>query len=97
MALVVSMLLAPGAPGPVERMQRSGEASDADSRAIGFCEDPAMREFLARQAPVPDSSSTTPPRFDSSADPVLESAGWRATCRLTARPFCGITMFDIHS
>lgn len=33
------------------RMQRSGEAGAAYSRAIGLCEDPAMREFLARQAP----------------------------------------------
>lgn len=34
----------------LKRMQRSGEAGAAYSRAIGLCEDPAMREFLARQA-----------------------------------------------
>lgn len=34
----------------LKRMQRSGEADAAYSRAIGLCEDPAMREFLARQA-----------------------------------------------
>lgn len=34
----------------LKRMQRSGEAASAYSRAIGLCEDPAMREFLARQA-----------------------------------------------
>lgn len=31
-------------------MQRSEDAAAAYSRAIGLCEDPAMREFLARQA-----------------------------------------------
>ncbi len=34
----------------LKRMQRSVEAAAAYSRAIGLCEDPAMREFLARQA-----------------------------------------------
>lgn len=33
------------------RMKRLDEASAAYSRAIGLCEDPAMREFLRRQAP----------------------------------------------
>jgi predicted RNA polymerase sigma factor len=32
------------------RMQRSEEASRAYSRAIGLCQDPAVREFLTRQA-----------------------------------------------
>lgn len=32
----------------LKRMQRSKEAGAAYSRAIGLCEDPAMREFLAR-------------------------------------------------
>jgi RNA polymerase sigma-70 factor (ECF subfamily) len=32
------------------RMQRFDEATAAYSRAIGLCEDPATREFLARQA-----------------------------------------------
>lgn len=31
-------------------MRRSREAAAAYSRAVGLCEDPAMREFLARQA-----------------------------------------------
>jgi predicted RNA polymerase sigma factor len=34
----------------LKRMQRSEEASIAYSRAIGLCEDPAMREFLMQQA-----------------------------------------------
>lgn len=34
----------------LKRMQRSEEAVAAYDRAIGLCEDPAMREFLARQA-----------------------------------------------
>ena len=34
----------------LKRLQRSDEAADAYRRAIGLCEDPAMREFLARQA-----------------------------------------------
>jgi len=33
----------------LQRMQRSSESADACSRAIGLCEDPAMREFLIRQ------------------------------------------------
>jgi predicted RNA polymerase sigma factor len=33
-----------------KRMQRSVESSAAYSRAIGLCENPAMREFLAKQA-----------------------------------------------
>ncbi len=35
----------------LKRMQRFEEAEDAYSRAIGLCEDPAMREFLVQQAP----------------------------------------------
>jgi RNA polymerase sigma-70 factor (ECF subfamily) len=35
----------------LNRLQRSEEAAAAYSRAIGLCEDPAMRAFLARQAP----------------------------------------------
>ena len=34
----------------LRRMQRFAEAASACTRAIGLCEDPAMREFLARQA-----------------------------------------------
>jgi predicted RNA polymerase sigma factor len=34
----------------LKRMQRSEEAGIAYSRAIGLCEDPAMREFLMQQA-----------------------------------------------
>ena len=34
----------------LRRMQRAEEAVAAYSRAIGLCEDPAMREFLAQQA-----------------------------------------------
>jgi predicted RNA polymerase sigma factor len=34
----------------LKRMQRLDEAAEAYSRAIGLCEDPATREFLARQA-----------------------------------------------
>ncbi len=33
----------------LKRLRRPGEAADAYSRAIGLCEDPAMRDFLARQ------------------------------------------------
>jgi RNA polymerase sigma-70 factor (ECF subfamily) len=35
----------------LKRMQRPEEATAAYSRAIGLCEDPAMRAFLAKQAP----------------------------------------------
>ena len=34
----------------LKRMQRLDEAAEAYSRAIGLCEDPATREFLARQS-----------------------------------------------
>jgi RNA polymerase sigma-70 factor (ECF subfamily) len=34
----------------LERLQRSPEAGAAYSRAIGLCEDPAMRDFLAQRA-----------------------------------------------
>ena len=34
----------------LEKMQRADEARAAYSRAIGLCEDPAMREFLKRRA-----------------------------------------------
>jgi predicted RNA polymerase sigma factor len=34
----------------LERLQRRAEAAAAYSRAIGLCQDPAMREFLERQA-----------------------------------------------
>jgi predicted RNA polymerase sigma factor len=34
----------------LRRLQRSAEADDAYRRAIGLCEDPAMRDFLARQS-----------------------------------------------
>ena len=40
----------------LKRMRRSEEAAAAYSRAIGLCEDPAMREFLARQAARTPSS-----------------------------------------
>ncbi len=40
----------------LKRMQRLPEAADAYSRAIGLCEDPAMRDFLARQADLPAGS-----------------------------------------
>jgi predicted RNA polymerase sigma factor len=33
----------------LKRMQRLEESEAAYSRAIGLCEDPAMREFLAQQ------------------------------------------------
>nr|WP_231571713.1 hypothetical protein [Paenibacillus sp. VKM B-2647] len=33
-----------------KRMQRSEQASAAYSRAIGLCEEPAMRDFLMRQS-----------------------------------------------
>ena len=33
----------------LKRMQRPEESEAAYSRAIGLCEDPAMREFLAQQ------------------------------------------------
>jgi len=34
----------------LKRMQRSADAEAAYSRAIGLCEDPAIREFLIQQA-----------------------------------------------
>jgi RNA polymerase sigma-70 factor (ECF subfamily) len=34
----------------LKRMQRASDAQAAYSRAIGLCEDPAMREFLIRQS-----------------------------------------------
>jgi predicted RNA polymerase sigma factor len=34
----------------LKRMRRFEEAREAYDRAVGLCEDPAMREFLARQA-----------------------------------------------
>jgi predicted RNA polymerase sigma factor len=34
----------------LKRLQRPTEAADAYARAIGLCEDPAMRDFLMRQA-----------------------------------------------
>lgn len=34
----------------LKRLQRPNEAAEAYHRAIGLCEDPAMREFLVRQA-----------------------------------------------
>ncbi len=37
----------------LKRMRRLPEADEAYSRAIGLCEDPAMRDFLARQAELP--------------------------------------------
>jgi len=37
----------------LKRLGRHSEAADAYSRAIGLCEDPAMRDFLARQAELP--------------------------------------------
>jgi predicted RNA polymerase sigma factor len=37
----------------LQRMPRSAEARAAFSRAIGLCEDPAMRDFLAQQTPAP--------------------------------------------
>jgi predicted RNA polymerase sigma factor len=33
----------------LKRMQQSEKAAGAYSRAIGLCEDPAVREFLAQQ------------------------------------------------
>jgi RNA polymerase sigma-70 factor (ECF subfamily) len=35
----------------LKRLGRIEQAADAYDRAIGLCEDPAMRDFLARQAP----------------------------------------------
>jgi RNA polymerase sigma-70 factor (ECF subfamily) len=36
----------------LKRLGRNEQAADAYSRAIGLCEDPAMRDFLARQVPT---------------------------------------------
>jgi predicted RNA polymerase sigma factor len=40
----------------LQRLQRSGEARAAYSRAIGLCEDPALRAFLAQRAGAPHPS-----------------------------------------
>jgi RNA polymerase sigma-70 factor (ECF subfamily) len=36
----------------LKRLDRMEQAADAYSRAIGLCEDPAMRDFLTQQAPA---------------------------------------------
>lgn len=54
------------------RMGRSADAAAAFNRAIGLCEDPAMREYLMRQAgecaESPDRSEVAPPQ------PILAQA-----------------------
>src|SRR5262245_25660097 len=45
----------------LDRMGRSEEAAGAYSRAIGLCEDPAMREFLAGRARVASGQTASVP------------------------------------